>query len=108
MDMVKLTFIQPNGEEQTYEVDNLGQTLMQVARFNGVPGIAADCGGACACATCHVHIDPGWIEVVGHAAGVEAEMLDLAAELSSNSRLSCQITLRSELNGLRVTILEES
>ena len=78
-----------------------------MARAHGVPGIAADCGGACACATCHVHVDPEWIDRVGRASGVEADMLELASELADTSRLSCQIDLRPELNGLRVSVLSK-
>lgn len=104
--MIKVTFVQPSGEELTFEVSDLRQTLMQVAKTENVSGIAADCGGACACATCHVHVDPAWIDVVGRASGVEADMLDLASELSDTSRLSCQIELSPQLDGLRVNILE--
>jgi 2Fe-2S ferredoxin len=108
MTLIKLTFIQPGGEERTFEVSDLSQTLMEVARLGSVPGIPADCGGACACATCHVHVDPAWIERVGRASGVEADMLDLASQTSDTSRLSCQINLRPELNGLRVNVLSEA
>jgi ferredoxin, 2Fe-2S len=105
MSSIKLTFVQPDGKEQTFEVSDLKQTLKDVARMGDVPGIAADCGGACACATCHVHVDPAWIERVGRASGVEADMLELASELADTSRLSCQIDLRPELDGLRVSVL---
>jgi 2Fe-2S ferredoxin len=108
MSSIKVTFVQPNGREQTFEVSDLKQTLKDVARTGDVSGIAADCGGACACATCHVHVDPAWIERVGRASGVEADMLELASELSDTSRLSCQIDLRPELNGLRVSVLSEA
>ena len=108
MTAIKVTFVQPGGVAQTLEVSPSGQSLMQVARARGVAGIAADCGGACACATCHVHVDPQWIEVVGRASGVEAEMLDLAAELSESSRLSCQIPLHPDLDGLRVTVVSQA
>jgi 2Fe-2S ferredoxin len=107
MSFIKLTFVQPGGQEQTFEVSDLKQTLKDVARAHGVRGIAADCGGACACATCHVHVDPGWIDRVGRATGVEADMLELQSELSDTSRLSCQIDLCPELNGLRVSVLSE-
>jgi 2Fe-2S ferredoxin len=105
MSSIQVTFVQPDGEEQTFEVTDLRQTLKDVARMRDVPGITAECGGACACATCHVHVDPEWIERVGRASGVEADMLELASELSDTSRLSCQIELRTELNGLRVAVL---
>jgi 2Fe-2S ferredoxin len=105
MSPIKVTFVQPDGKEQTFAVSDLKQTLKDVARMGDVPGIAADCGGACACATCHVHVDPAWIERVGRASGVEADMLELASELADTSRLSCQIDLRPELDGLRVSVL---
>lgn len=108
MSSIQVTFVQPDGEEQTFEVTDLKQTLKDVARMQDVPGIAADCGGACACATCHVHIDPAWIERVGRARGIEADMLELASELSDASRLSCQINLCPELNGLRVNVLGDA
>jgi ferredoxin, 2Fe-2S len=108
MSPIRVTFVQPDGREQTFEVSDLKQTLKDVARMGDVPGIAADCGGACACATCHVHVDPAWIERVGRASGVEADMLELASELSDTSRLSCQIDLRPEFNGLRVSVLGEA
>jgi ferredoxin, 2Fe-2S len=107
MSFIKLTFVQPDGKEQTFEVSDLRQTLKDVARAQGVPGIAADCGGACACATCHVHVDPAWIDRVGRATGVEADMLELQSELTDTSRLSCQIELRPELDGLRVSVLSD-
>jgi 2Fe-2S ferredoxin len=108
MGSIKVTFVQPEGQEQTFEISDLKQTLKDVARMGGVRGIAADCGGACACATCHVHVDPAWIERVGRANGVEADMLELASELSDTSRLSCQIDLRPEFDGLRVSVLSEA
>jgi 2Fe-2S ferredoxin len=105
MKSIKVTLIQRDGAKQTLHVSDLGKTLMEVARAQNVPGIAADCGGACACATCHVQVDPAWIDVVGRASGVEADMIDLSSELSDTSRLSCQIKLRSELDGLEVTVV---
>jgi 2Fe-2S ferredoxin len=107
MSCIKLTFVQPDGRERTFEVSDLKQTLKDVARAQGVPGIAADCGGACACATCHVHVDSEWIDRVGRAAGVEADMLELQSELTDTSRLSCQIELRPGLDGLRVSVLSD-
>ena len=101
---ITVTFVQDDGAERAVRVDNLNQTLMQVARSHNVSGIAADCGGACACATCHVHVDPVWMEVVGPSNSIEADMLDLGAEMTQTSRLSCQIALRDDLDGLRVTV----
>lgn len=111
MDTIKITFIQPSGEEQSFAIADLKQSLMNVARAQGVAGIPADCGGACACATCHVYVEPDWISVVGRATGVEAEMLDLTTDESDfkdSSRLSCQIDLRPELDGLRVHVAAKS
>ena len=108
MTMTRVTFVQPGGAEQTFEAGDGSRSLMEVARAGGVAGIAADCGGACACATCHVHVDPAWIDVVGRAVGVEADMLDLASEPTETSRLSCQITIRPDLDGLRVNIPPEA
>lgn len=101
---ITIIFSQPDGGEQAITVDQLDQNLMEVARSHAVAGIAADCGGACACATCHVHIDPAWIGIVGPCNSVEADMLDLAAEMTAASRLACQIQLRQEFDGLRVTV----
>ena len=100
--MAKITFIQHNGTEQT--VDGLpGMSVMETAVKNMVPGIDADCGGACACATCHVYVDEKWTEKAGKASQMEEDMLDFAFDVKPNSRLCCQITVRPELDGLTVT-----
>lgn len=83
-----------------------GSTLMENAVRNSVPGIEAECGGACACATCHVYVDPQWRELVGPPNDIEREMLDFAYDLQDGSRLSCQIRLIEALDGLSVTIPE--
>lgn len=108
MGLLKVTFAQLDGTEEVVEVSELNQSLMQVARAEGVTGIDADCGGACACATCHVYVDAKWKDVVGPPNDLEAGMLDLASDVQSNSRLSCQIELRAELDGLRVTVAPKS
>jgi 2Fe-2S ferredoxin len=77
---------------------------MENAIMNGVPGIIAECGGACTCATCHVHIDPAWTEVVGGPSMMEEDMLDFAYDVKPTSRLSCQIRVRDELEGLVVHV----
>ena len=101
--MAKITFIQHNGTEQT--VDGLpGMSVMETAVKNMVPGIDADCGGACACATCHVYIEPEWREKVGARNPMEEDMLDFAFEVKSNSRLTCQIKVKPELDGLVVRV----
>ncbi len=104
--MVKITFIQHNGTEQT--VDGVpGMTVMETAVKNQVPGIDADCGGACACATCHVYVDPAWIEKVGARNPMEEDMLDFAFDVRPNSRLSCQIKINDGLNELRLQVPEK-
>ena len=99
--MPKITFIQPDGRTQTVEVAP-GWSVMEGAVRNLVPGIDADCGGACACATCHVYVDPDWSERAGARTAMEEEMLNLVAEPRENSRLACQITLTDALHGLVV------
>jgi len=102
---IKVTFAQSDGSEQTIDDAELGRSLMEVAREHGVPGILADCGGGCACATCHVYVDEQWREAVGTPDEIENEMLDMVSDLREpNSRLSCQIKLKAELDGIRVTV----
>jgi 2Fe-2S ferredoxin len=100
--MPKITYITQSGEEQTVDA-SVGMTVMRAAIANAVPGIDADCGGACACATCHVYVDPDWFERLPKPQGAEADMLDFVLERQPNSRLSCQIDVTAELDGLRVT-----
>ncbi len=103
--MAKIRFIGFDGTE--YAVDAVdGQSVMQSAIDNAVPGIDADCGGQCSCATCHVIVDAAWIDVVGRPGEREEEMLDLNPERDANSRLSCQIPVRDELDGLIVRLPE--
>jgi 2Fe-2S ferredoxin len=101
--MVKVTYVQPNGISQTLEL-KIGDSVMQGAVQEGVNGIDAECGGACACATCHVKIDPSWVAIVGPPSKLEAEMLDMSPEVDERSRLSCQIQLTAELDGLVVNL----
>ena len=103
--MPKITFIEHNGTEHVVDVEP-GGSVMQAAIDNLVPGIDADCGGECACATCHVMVDDGWRDTVGGAGEREDEMLDLTPERESTSRLSCQIEVRDELDGLVVRLPE--
>jgi 2Fe-2S ferredoxin len=103
--MAKVTYIEFNGTEHTIEVRN-GFTVMEGAVKNNVPGIDADCGGACACATCHVYVDPAWAEKTGKASAMEESMLDFAENVQENSRLSCQIKVTDELEGLIVRMPE--
>jgi len=99
--MPQITFIDFDGTQTTVDAE-LGQSLMEAATQNDVDGIDADCGGACACATCHVYIDKAWMEKVGRPTDLEAEMLDVAEEVEDNSRLACQVPVTAELDGLRV------
>lgn len=97
--MVKIVFIDSAGQSRDVEAEQ-GSTVMESAVRNGVPEIEAECGGACACATCHVYIDPAWAEATGKAEPMEEDMLDFAFEVQPNSRLSCQIKVRPALEGL--------
>lgn len=105
MDPISVTFVQPDGEEKTITTADEGESLMELARANGVDGIIGECGGGCACATCHVYVDSDWQEVVGEADELEDMTLDMLADIrQSNSRLTCQILVRPELDGLRLTV----
>ena len=99
--MAKVTYVEFDGTEHAVEV-KVGNSIMEGAIKNNVPGIDADCGGACACATCHVYVDPAWLDKTGTPVpgSQEASMLSFAAEGEFNSRLSCQIAMREELDGL--------
>jgi 2Fe-2S ferredoxin len=100
--MAKITFIDSAGTARTVEGE-IGSTVMETAIKNGVPEIEAECGGACACSTCHLYVDEAWREKVGEPSPMEADMLDFAFEVKPNSRLSCQIKVTEELDGLVVT-----
>jgi len=99
--MVKITFIHSGGTTRTVEGE-VGSTVMETAIKHGVPGIEAECGGACACSTCHVYVEEAWREKVGEPSPMEEDMLDFAFEVRPNSRLSCQIKVREDLDGLMV------
>jgi ferredoxin, 2Fe-2S len=100
--MPKITYVDQAGTERTVE-GSVGATVMETALRNNVPGIDAECGGACACATCHVYVADDWIEAVGKAQDMEQDMLDFASDVRENSRLSCQIKITPALDGLVVT-----
>ena len=104
--MGRVTYVEQDGTEHVVEVED-GTSVMEGAVSNGVPGIDGDCGGMCACATCHVHVAPEWLALVGPPGEQENEMLDLAPERDDASRLSCQIAFGPDLDGLRVRIAEE-
>ncbi|MDB5621960.1 MAG: 2Fe-2S iron-sulfur cluster binding protein [Devosia sp.] len=101
--MTKIIFVQQNGERIETEAQN-GATVMEAAIMNGVPGIVAECGGACTCATCHVYVDAAWEETVGGPSAMEEDMLDFAFDVKASSRLSCQIKERDAINGLIVHV----
>ena len=104
--MAKITFIQPDGTSQTVDGDN-GMTVMETAKKNLIAGIEAECGGACACATCHVFVDDAWLEKTGKPQQMEEDMLDFAFDVRPNSRLSCQIKVTDALDGLVVRVPEK-
>ena len=99
--MPKITYIEHTGKEHVVEVPS-GWSVMEGAVKNLIPGIDADCGGACACATCHVHVDSQWAGKLPPKQDMEETMLDFAQELEPTSRLSCQIKVTPELDGLVV------
>jgi ferredoxin, 2Fe-2S len=103
--MAKITYVEHNGTEHAIDVKN-GLSVMEGAVKNNIPGIDADCGGACACATCHVYVDQDWLAKTGDRSAMEESMLDFAEGVEENSRLSCQIKVTDELDGLRVTMPE--
>jgi len=103
--MAKITFIAADETRHEIDAEN-GSTVMENAIRNGVPGIEAECGGACACATCHVYVDEAFMEIVGQPEAMEEDMLDFAYEVRPTSRLSCQIRVKDELDGLTVTVPE--
>lgn len=103
--MPQVTFIEFDGTEHTVDVD-AGKTLMQAALDNGIDSILAECGGCCSCATCHCYVDDAWTSKVGEAGEDEKEMLEGVLDPKDNSRLSCQITLTDELDGLVVSLPE--
>jgi len=101
--MTKIVFIGRDGTR--YELDaETGSTVMETAIKSGVPGIEAECGGACACATCHVYVDEAWAEKTGEPEAMEEDMLDFAYDVRPTSRLSCQIRVSDDLDGLTVTV----
>ena len=101
--MAKITYITHNNQTHTVEVQN-GLTVMEGAVQNDIPGIDADCGGGMACATCHVYVNDEWFDKLPSKEDGEEDMLDMAFEPKKNSRLSCQIIITDELDGLTVNI----
>lgn len=103
--MPKLIFIEPDGTERSV-LAQLGQSVMEVAVQHGVKGIDADCGGACSCATCHGYVDESWLDRIAAADSVELDMLDFAYERLDSSRLTCQIKVSEDMDGLLIKLPE--
>ena len=103
--MAKITYIEHDGTEHVIDVKN-GLSVMEGAVKNNIPGIDADCGGACACATCHVYVDEAWQGKTGTSSAMEESMLDFAENVEPTSRLSCQIKVSDDLDGLVVRMPE--
>lgn len=103
--MSVITFISHDGEKHEAPLEE-GESLMQIAVSNLVPGIDGDCGGEAACGTCHVVVDEGWVDVVGRSTPVEEEMLSMNPERESTSRLACQMTMSGACDGLVVRLPE--
>ena len=104
--MPKVTYIQPDGRRSEVEA-RLGASVMETAIDNDVEGIVAECGGACSCATCHVYVDPAWLDKLAPPDAQEDGMLDCVLDRRANSRLSCQIVLNDQLDGLVVRVADE-
>ena len=104
--MAKITYITYDNKNHTVDVQN-GLTVMEGAVQNDIPGIDADCGGSMACATCHVYVEEKWLDKIPKAEEAEVDMIDMAYEPKKNSRLSCQIIISEELDGLIVTTPEK-
>ncbi|MEM7406467.1 MAG: 2Fe-2S iron-sulfur cluster-binding protein [Pseudomonadota bacterium] len=103
--MPSITYIEYDGTEHVVDAP-VGMSLMQAALNNNIPGIDADCGGQCACATCHVFVEPDWLEQTGARNDMEDSMLDFAAEVRDNSRLACQVEVSESMDGLTVRMPE--
>ena len=104
--MPKITYIEHNGTQHTVEVP-LGLTVMEGAVNNNVPGIDADCGGACACSTCHAYVNPDWVEKLPAREDMEEDMLDFAYQPNERSRLTCQVKVTPEMDGLVLQLPEK-
>ena len=104
--MAKITYTDQQGNSKTVDVEN-GLSVMEGAIQNDVPGIDADCGGSMACATCHVYVEEKWLDKLPKAEDGEVDMIDMAFEPKKNSRLSCQIIVTDDLDGLKVTTPEK-
>lgn len=103
--MARITYIEFDGTRHEVDVPP-GLSVMEGAVDNNIPGIEAECGGVCSCATCHVYVDPAWIKATGSPQHIEQDMLECALDVKENSRLSCQIKVTEELDGLVVSMPE--
>jgi len=103
--MAKITYIEFDGTSHVVDVSS-GMSVMEGAINNNIPGIEAECGGACSCATCHVYVDPAWVAATGSAQHIEEDMIECAMDIQETSRLSCQIEVSDELDGLIVRLPE--
>lgn len=101
--MTKITFVDSKGDRIETSAQS-GSTVMEAAVMHAVPGILAECGGACTCATCHVYVDADWQDIVGPPSPMEEDMLDFAFDVQPSSRLSCQIKVKDHLDGLVVHV----
>ena len=104
--MAKINYLTHDNQTHTIEVQN-GLTVMEGAVQNNIPGIDADCGGSCACATCHIYVDDDWLDKLPKQSDAEKDMLDFAFETKSTSRLSCQLFLDEDLDGIAVSLPEK-
>jgi len=102
--MPKVTFLLAEGGEMMIDHAGFPETLMEIGRRHGVPGIIGDCGGFMSCATCHLHIDPDWLVRSGTASANERAMIEMTADPRVESRLGCQLWLTPEMDGLRVRV----
>jgi len=103
--MAKITYIEFDGTPHEVDVPS-GLSVMEGAIDNNIEGIEAECGGVCSCATCHVYVDPAWVEATGTPEHIEQDMLECTMDLQETSRLSCQIEVSDELDGLVVRLPE--
>ena len=109
MGNLKVTMTDTQGVVHEFDHVEEGTSLMELGKQNGVAGIMGDCGGGCACATCHVYVDPTWWERVGEPDEIEYAMLDMVADvMKDTSRLGCQIKMKPELDGLEVVVAPAS
>jgi 2Fe-2S ferredoxin len=109
MGNLKVTMTDVNGDTKVFDNVEEGTSLMELGKQNGVAGIMGDCGGGCACATCHVYVDQAWWDKVGEPDDIEFAMLDMVADvMKETSRLGCQIKMRPELDGIEVTVAPAS